>query len=146
YSNKSGNVDLFIGTFVKQSQGKELISDLNFTYDANNWELVKSRAIDILLDSGETYTVEETIVSNQYLQKRVIWNWYYIDDKFTHEELTAKLFGIVNSLSRRKSETVFIISSPINTDLDTTRRILADFFNDSFKYYKTQLAILDEAL
>ncbi|MEW8009738.1 MAG: exosortase C-terminal domain/associated protein EpsI [Candidatus Thiodiazotropha sp.] len=146
YSNKSGNVDLFIGTFVKQSHGKELISDLNFTYDANNWELVKSRAIDILLDSGETYTVEETIVSNQYLQKRVIWNWYYIDDKFTHEELTAKLFGIVNSLSRRKSETVFIISSPINTDLDTTRRILTDFFNDSFKYYKTQLAILDEAL
>ncbi|MES9824312.1 MAG: exosortase C-terminal domain/associated protein EpsI [Candidatus Thiodiazotropha endolucinida] len=146
YSNKSGNVDLFIGTFVKQSQGKELISDLNVPYDTNNWELVESRATDILLDSGKTYTVAETIVSNQYLQKRVIWNWYYIDDKLTHEELTAKLLGIVNSLSGQKSETVFIISSPISTDLDTTRHILTDFFKDSFKYYKTQLARLDEAL
>lgn len=146
YSNKSGNVDLFIGTFVKQSQGKELISDLNVPYDTNNWELVETRAIDILLDNGKTYTVAESIVSNQYLQKRIIWNWYYIDDKLTHEKLTAKLLGIVNSLSGQKSETVFIISSPISNDLDTTRRILTDFFKDSFKYYKTQLARLDEAL
>ncbi|MEW8522803.1 MAG: exosortase C-terminal domain/associated protein EpsI [Candidatus Thiodiazotropha endolucinida] len=94
YSNKSGNVDLFIGTFVKQSQGKELISDLNIPYDMDNWELVKTRAIDILLDSGKTYTVAETIVSNQYLQKRVIWNWFYIDGKLTHEELSAKLVSI----------------------------------------------------
>ncbi|MEW8544242.1 MAG: exosortase C-terminal domain/associated protein EpsI [Candidatus Thiodiazotropha sp.] len=146
YSNKSGNVDLFIGTFVKQSQGKELISDLNIPYDMDNWELVKTRAIDILLDSGKTYTVAETIVSNQYLQKRVIWNWFYIDGKLTHEELSAKLLGIANSLSGRKSETVFIISSPISTDLDTTRRILTEFFEDSFKYYKTQLTRIDEAL
>ncbi|MCG8034828.1 MAG: EpsI family protein [Candidatus Thiodiazotropha taylori] len=94
YSNNSGNVDLFIGTFVKQSQGKELISDLNIPYDMDNWELVKTRAIDILLDSGKTYTVAETIVSNQYLQKRIIWNWFYIDGKLTHEELSAKLVSI----------------------------------------------------
>ncbi|MFI0460382.1 MAG: exosortase C-terminal domain/associated protein EpsI, partial [Candidatus Thiodiazotropha endolucinida] len=106
--------------------------------DTNNWELVETRAIDILLDNGKTYTVAESIVSNQYLQKRIIWNWYYIDDKLTHEKLTAKLLGIVNSLSGQKSETVFIISSPISNDLDTTRRILTDFFKDSFKYYKTQ--------
>ncbi|MEW8027515.1 MAG: exosortase C-terminal domain/associated protein EpsI [Candidatus Thiodiazotropha sp.] len=144
YSNKVGQVDIFMSTFFNQAQGKELINDLNYPYETKDWKLEKTSVVDIKLETGNAYTITESIVINKYKQKRIIWNWYYINEKLTHDKLNAKLFSILNSFSGRKDETVFIISSNLNVDIDNTRRLLKGFFIDGFFHYQIQLDKLNK--
>ena len=132
-------MDLFLSTFLNQRQGKELINDLNLPYETGIWKIEKTNTTEIVLESGDTYKVKETLVVNQYMQKRLIWHWYYIGGKVTHDNHRAKLLGIINILTGRKDESVFIISSQFKTDIENTRRILKDFFHGSFYYYQGQL-------
>ncbi|WP_316365798.1 exosortase C-terminal domain/associated protein EpsI [Candidatus Thiodiazotropha sp. CDECU1] len=139
YSYEHDQVDLFLSTFLNQRQGKELINDLNLPYETGIWKIEKTNTTEIVLESGDTYKVKETLVVNQYMQKRLIWHWYYIGGKVTHDNHRAKLLGIINILTGRKDESVFIISSQFKTDIENTRRILKDFFHGSFYYYQGQL-------
>jgi EpsI family protein len=139
YSNKIGTVDLFLSTFFEQTQGKELISDLNYPYDTDQWKLVNTHKIDINLNSRQAYTLTETVVSNQYGQKRVIWSLYLIGSKVTHDKLQAKMYGILQSLAGRNAQSVFIISTGVNKDLEVARTLLRSFFVQSFIHFRSQL-------
>jgi EpsI family protein len=146
YSNNSGSVDLFLSTFFEQKQGKELVSDLNFPYDTNQWELVNTHKIDINLNSGQEYTLNESIVTNQYKQKRIIWSLYFIGNRVTHDKLYAKMYGILNYLSGRNIQSVLIISTGIDKDLETSRGLLESFFKQGFIHFRSQLNMLSTAV
>ncbi|MES9969191.1 MAG: exosortase C-terminal domain/associated protein EpsI [Candidatus Thiodiazotropha sp.] len=138
FSNKLGTVDLFISTFFSQSQGKELVNDLNLPYNSD-WKFVAVDTIDTSLSADENLRVTETIVTNKYGHKRIIWNWYYINGNTTNDKLKAKLLGLLNIMTGRKDETVFVVSSDQRIDIENTRNILNQFVEDSFFHFKKQL-------
>jgi EpsI family protein len=146
YSSNNDTVDLFLSTFYMQSQGKELVSDLNFPYNTDHWKLVKQNETNIDLNSSEIYTLTETIIENQTRQKRIIWSLYYISGKTTHDKLHAKLYGVLQTLSGRNDQTVYIISTSIEKDIEKSRNTLKKFFSHSFFDFKSQLDTLNVKL
>lgn len=118
YLNNNNKVDLFISTFFYQEQGREVISDMNKTFNDIKWRRIDSSLRTVIIEDGKQIPIEEEIIIDPKSSKRVNWIWYYVGGVPTNNALLAKLHGVTSVLKGRSDATVMIISTQSNTDID----------------------------
>ena len=94
YHSNTGTIHLHTSYYAKQTQGTELINELNTLYDKKNWKLVRQTTQQIQLPNNEMLKLQELQLQNSHQRTRIIWYWYQIADKNAINPITAKLLEL----------------------------------------------------
>jgi EpsI family protein len=99
YASTDGDVDLYIGYYVDEQQGAELVNSENRLTNDKSWTAVREGKRAIVLD-GQTVQVRETTLLSSQGKRRLVWSWYWVADEFTSSppyakflQAKAQLFG-----------------------------------------------------
>jgi exosortase A len=89
YSHEGMIVDLYIAYFNNQRQGAELIGGANKVADGKFWSRLSQGREEIRFN-GDTVGAAATRLGNR-TSRRLVWHWYWVDQKFTGSRIRAKL-------------------------------------------------------
>lgn len=131
YTNDDNKVDLFISTFFSQEQGREVINDMNRSFNDRKWRRIGGNHETVTIGDEKFIPIEEEVIIDTQGSKRVNWIWYYIGGMSTNNALSAKLYGITSVLKGRPDATVLIISTQSNADIADMRSTLNLFLSDN---------------
>lgn len=111
YIGEDGTPDISLHLYYygQQSQGRELINELNSIAD--------NRAITLhnIVTHGQ-HNIIENIIITRNKKKRLVWYWYNINNKNTIKPLTAKLHQAQEIISGRATSSLIAISTECITD------------------------------
>lgn len=145
YMNNNNKIDLFISTFFYQKQGREIISDMNKSFDNKMWKSIDSSLKTVTIGEGRQISIEEEIIVDPQGSKRVNWKWYYVGGMSTNTALTAKLHGVVSLLKGRSDATVLIVSTQSNTDIEDMRATLTLFLSNNIFMIEEELKAMQSS-
>ncbi len=102
-----------VAQFTQQTQGQELISQINQWYDRKQWRLIEERSLEVSVNS-QSYTIQEKLLVSG-VKKIVVWHWYRIGNRVTNSDLLGKYYQAVSRLSKKGviSE-AWIVSQPVS--------------------------------
>jgi EpsI family protein len=104
FSDK-GQLDLYVSIYLTQDDGKEVINNLNITYDKKRWKNTGKETVTI-----EGTEFQKSFLVNRSGSKRVIWKTYIIGEFTTTSEIMAKIYGAVSIFKGRQDAAVVLIS------------------------------------
>lgn len=115
------NILLNILYYGNQSQDKELINELNNIVEP---EFVDNRKI---INLNNQNVVEERIIKDN--SKRLVWYWYYINNKDTVIPVIAKLLQSNERISGKIYSSLITLSTVCKTDCKYETNILKTFLS-----------------
>lgn len=115
---------LFLGVYLKQTQGEELINDLNTISDGKIWHSKYQRAK--VQNSGGRQVFEQLIVNNDGVQ-RLVWYWYHVAEHDTINKYYAKILQVVGLVTGVQQASVVAIATKLDANPDKTRERLDKF-------------------
>jgi exosortase A len=130
YHKDDYTVLLYIGSYSEQSQGRELISDLNSIADESLWKLQYAHGHPIM--QGEDKVLEQRMRSVDG-QQRLVWYWYRVAGVSTSSEYMAKLLQVYGLLAGRPEAAVIAVATDIRGDEQDSRQQLNDFTESSLE-------------
>ncbi len=129
YSDENNRpVHLYFGIYPKQSQGEELINDLNRISDDKVWHIGPQRA--------KQYNAGGQLVLEQLLEKgdgtqRLVWYWYHVAGQDTVNKYQAKALQVLGFLNGKRQASVVAIAARLDDEPDRTREILGQFIEEA---------------
>jgi len=133
YRDRKNNVvELYLAYYAFQSEGKEAIHHLNELYDKGKWKTVSQRKLDKRL-SAASVEVNQHIIESRTGEKRLVWQWYFINNQRIGSRLDAKVAGIKGLLSGDSAVSVLAISTDINPDYEKADAVLTAFLGTFLK-------------
>ena len=130
YHRNGRTVFLYIGDYPVQSQGSELISDLNSIADESLWRLQYAHGRPVA--QGEHKVLEQYMISRAG-QQRLVWYWYRVAQVPTSSEYMAKLLQVYGLALGRSEAAVVAIATDIIGDVQDSRQQLTDFIELSME-------------
>jgi EpsI family protein len=132
YEKDGVNILLYIAQYQQQSQGKELINELNGVYDRDKWLHVgtKTKTITISKDDGEPLTLRETIVRNGSGKMKLVWYWYYVGGVVTSNPIKAKLLQVWDVIFERNGSSVIALAADYGEPKAEAEKTLKLFIED----------------
>lgn len=130
YSKNGQPVFLYIGYYRNQRQGEELITSDNVLAPTDDpvWVNVGEQQRYPHTHDG-SLPVVETLLSSPS-QRLVVWNWYWVDGRFTANPYLAKLLEAKAKLLREKDDSaVIILASPYDDTTTAANQALGDFLS-----------------
>jgi len=124
YRKEGHRVWLYVGSYPVQSQGSELISDLNSIADPSEWQL--QYAHGRIIEYGDRSLLEQRMTSATGKQ-RLVWYWYRVAGVSTCSRYMAKLLQVYGLLLGKPQASVFAIATDIEGDEQDSRQQLKDF-------------------
>lgn len=129
YSGSEGVLQAYIGYYPRQTQSRKLVGSLNRLADVDDWRRTGSggRTIDV---GGEKAPISyQRLASGR--TNRVVWTWYWINDRFVSGGVTAKLEQLkAEFFGGRRAAAVVILSAGYSDRPEEAERILAAFAAD----------------
>jgi EpsI family protein len=123
--NKAGKgVHLFVGYYPGQSQGAELINDLNRIGSHKAWQVVRA---EITRQGQGQAEVIETEIETLSGGKRLLWHRYRVAGHYTTNNYIAKYRQLTGLLSGRMDAAVVAMATDVDNDIQAARARLADF-------------------
>ena len=108
---------IFVGYYQVQSQGNELISDINSISGATAWRAI---SLNENVYSVNGYTYREQLLENGSGARRLVWYWYNVGGRTTTNRYFAKLLQIPAVIfGGQGSYVVAIAMDRINDDSET---------------------------
>jgi len=89
YRSGSGDVGLYIGYYINEQQGAELVNSENRVVGGKDWITVREGQRSIVVD-GQPVRALETVLRSSQGAHRVVWSWYWVADEFTSIASYAK--------------------------------------------------------
>ncbi|TVR98650.1 MAG: exosortase A [Rhodospirillales bacterium] len=89
FSDEDRMVELFVAGYAFQRQGSEVVNEMNRFSDETRWRRVGVGRATATVDGQELEVRTERIASTE--RKRLIWYWYWVDERFTSNKVEAKL-------------------------------------------------------
>ena len=133
YQDRKNNVvELYLAYYAFQSEGKEAIHHLNELYDKERWKTVSQRTLDKRL-SAAPVEVNQYIIESRSGGKRLVWQWYFINNQRIVSRLDAKVAGIKGLLFGDPAISVLAISTNINQDYEKADAVLTAFLGTFIK-------------
>jgi exosortase A len=124
YRGNEHIVYLYLGYYPVQTQGNEVISEVNRVSDEKIWKMVyphgRKRSI-----AGQV--VLEQILKSPSGRQRLVWYWYYVAGNRTGNKYEAKVFQVLGWLTGEPQAAVVAISTPFEENIETARMILSEF-------------------
>jgi len=130
YHRNGRTVLLYIGDYPVQSQGSELISDLNSISDESLWRLQYAHGRPVA--QGERKLLEQRMSSVDG-QQRLVWYWYRVAGVSTSSEYMAKLLQVYGLLAGRPEAAVVAVATDIGGDEQDSRQQLKEFIESSLE-------------
>ena len=124
YHHNGRTVLLYIGDYPVQSQGSELISDLNSIADESLWRLQYAHGRPVA--QGGRRVLEQHMVSTTG-QQRLVWYWYGVAGVTTSNRYLAKLLQVYGLVLGRPEAALVAVATDIKGDKQDSRQQLEDF-------------------
>ncbi|NOZ37668.1 MAG: EpsI family protein [Gammaproteobacteria bacterium] len=117
-------VSLYIGIYHAQSQGKELINDLNKISDNKVWHTRYQRAR--LYNAGGQQVLEQLLEKDDGSQ-RLVWYWYHVAGRNTVNKYQAKMLEVLGLFNGKRQASVIAIAAKLDGEPEHVREMLGDF-------------------
>ena len=130
YHRNGHTVLLYIGDYPVQSQGSELISDLNSIADQSLWRLQYAHGRPIA--QGERKILEQHMMSTTG-QQRLVWYWYRVAGVSTSNRYMAKLLQLYGLVLGRPEAAVLAVATDIDASMQDSRQQLKEFIELSLE-------------
>jgi EpsI family protein len=124
YKQDDAAVYLYTGFYPRQTQGAELINELNAITDGKDWRM--TRSAEYMPEQVDVPVMEAELVTLTG-RKRLVWYRYYVAGRYTNVAYRAKLLQVAGLLSGRPASAVIAVATNVDNDLQATRMRLADF-------------------
>jgi exosortase A len=124
YSRNGDEAVLFMGYYAAQSQGKELINDLNHIANGDVWYTVYPKA---QIKTAGRRVVLEQVLKNDAKKQRLVWYWYNIAGMTTTNRYEAKVLQVLGLLMGKPHAYVIAVAVRVDDNIDHARQILEDF-------------------
>ncbi|MEL7448569.1 MAG: exosortase A [Pseudomonadota bacterium] len=127
YAGDNSAVTLRIEHYDRQSQGAELINDLNRVYDTVYWSRLTRESDELTLGNGSILFVNSERVRHDN-DTRLIWYWYRVGQTSETGAAAVKLRELWQRLTLRgSSATLVAVGTPEDGDSTAARERLAAF-------------------
>lgn len=126
YQKGNSQVDLYIGYYLDQTNGKELIYYFNRLGNKDIWKSQKPRGQVITTINGK---ILEQLLEHNNGDHRLVWYWYKVAGHTTTNRYIAKALQIYGLLTDNTQASVTVISVKIDDDISASREILSDFLS-----------------
>jgi exosortase A len=124
YHRDADVVYLYVGYYARQSQGRELINELNRIADPGVWSTSYPAARPVSVDSRP---VLEQVIISPAGRPRLVWYWYQVGGRQTINRYIAKALQVLGLVTGRTQASVTAVAVDIVTGEDGARRLLRDF-------------------
>ncbi len=89
YQSQTRAVKLYVAYYAPGRQDAKLVSSTNSLFDRKLWWRTGEEEAAVALE-GQSFQVHETFIRSAQ-RSMVVWNWYWVDGKFTNNDFVAKL-------------------------------------------------------
>jgi exosortase A len=125
YRKGGTEVYLYLGRYAEQSQGRELINELN-SIGNPEWRTVYSDGRDTA--PAGMPVLEQVLVGTEG-RKRLVWYWYEVAGRETTSDYMAKFLQVLGRLTGRPQAAIVAMATPIEYDSAAAQNVLADFLS-----------------
>ena len=124
YQKGDNRIDLYVGYYLEQKQGKELIFYLNRVGNQDIWHSQNP--------SGNLRQTNERVVLEQLLEKgngeqRLVWYWYNVAGWYTVNPYQAKALELLGLIMGNQQAYITAISVNSDADMSDARKALSEF-------------------
>jgi EpsI family protein len=124
YHRDGDEVYLYIGYYPRQSQGHELINELNHIANAGVWQTEPLAERVVFVDDKP---VLERVIISPTGRQRLVWYWYHVGGRQTTNRYSAKALQVLGMLTGRARASVTAVAVDIETRKDDAQRLLHEF-------------------
>jgi len=126
YRKAEHEVYLYVGYYPSQTQGQELINDLNRISSKKNWQM--------RYPHGRTRKIDNQMVLEQVLesssgQQRLVWYWYSVAGWLTTNEYEAKVIQVLGMFTGNRQASVIALAADFGDDAGDVRKVLRGFLS-----------------
>ena len=124
YRKNGHTVLLYRASYAVQSQGRELVSDLNSIADQTDWQLQYAHGSEI--ENGDRLLLEQQMRAAMG-QQRLVWYWYRVAGVPTSNRYMAKLLQVYGLLVGKPEASLIAVATDIEGDVQAARLQLKNF-------------------
>lgn len=117
-------VYLYVGYYPQQSQGRELINEMNHIANADVWHMEPKAQRAISMDD---HPVLEQVITDRAGRQRLVWYWYRVGGRQTTNGYIAKALQVLGLVTGRTRASVTAVGTDIMTGDDDAERLLREF-------------------
>lgn len=129
YSDGADRVDVYVAYYAVQREEAELLQHGNTVYDNESWRRAGGGGAQVTID-GVPLRVEQTRLLAQDAG-RVVWQFFWVDGRFTGDRRMAKFLGLWATLSGDEPGAAAIaLAADYAEDPAEARAVLARFVAD----------------
>lgn len=122
-------VDIYIAYYADQREGAELVSWANRIADPGVWTRLGGGHTQLVAD-GRPVDVNVTRIASRRGQ-RVVFQWYWVDGRFTHIDHLAKLLSAkARLLGGTRASASILVSAPYDEEVRTAKAKVQDLLAD----------------
>jgi exosortase A len=124
YHRDGDEVYVYIGYYPRQSQGRELINELNRIANDGVWQTEprSERAVSV-----DDRPVLERVIISPTGKQRLVWYWYHVGGRQTTNRYMAKALEVLGLVTGRHQAFVTAVAVDIVTGENDAKRLLHDF-------------------
>lgn len=124
YRKNGSQIHLYIGYYLSQSQGKELINDTNNITGDKAWRSAYSEIHPINVNK---IPLLQTVLSSTRGQKRLVWYRYEVAGHSTNKDALAKLLQLWGMFTGHRYAAIIALAADYDDDIEKARTELGDF-------------------
>ena len=124
YTRDGAQVLLYIGYYPRQSQGGELINELNSISNSEIWQQTGAER-RIASPDGQAMLEAELLYTDG--QRRLVWYRYRVAGRNTTSRYVAKVLQVAGLLVGRRDAAIMAIAADQGRDINAVRQELGDF-------------------
>ncbi len=130
YLKNGRKVYLYLAYYTHQRQGAELINSANGFVDRKFWSRASGGSAEVRVGS-ETLTVRETRLIGRTGTGRLVWEWYWIGDRYTSDRYSAKIYEAAAKLfGTTQAAAALVVATDIHDTPADAERTLQDFLGN----------------
>ena len=121
FSESGANIHLHISHYSKQTQGAELINELNTIYNKENWRKTDEQSKSLNLAPPLPGSIHELQLEDRRQHKRLIWHWYRVAGITTANATYAKLLELRKLIGNRQGSAIIAMAIDYDDEISTDK-------------------------
>jgi EpsI family protein len=127
YERDDSRVDVYVGVYAAQSDGRELINGKNRLLGDGFNTLEPHVSAKVGGSLGRLRSVDQVEGIDGHGRKRLVWSWYAIGDRLVAGDVSAKLRQAIQGIVGRDSGAVIAVSALCPSECDLVLAELSSF-------------------
>lgn len=130
FRNGDNTVGLFLGYYRNQDYDSKLVSSTNVLVRSSDQKWVQTGAGDHLIEiGGEPLTVRTLRLRSASGDRMVVWQWYWINGRWTASDPRAKAYTALSRLQGRGDDSAVVVMYALEDQPGGGARALQAFAN-----------------